>query len=64
MLTHIPADQLEWRPEWPTPEPSQGMHLSRLLGHLLTCLKYQLFAYLKVLGVPLGTRDLYVWRGR
>jgi hypothetical protein len=26
--------------------------------------KYQLFAYLKMLGVPLGTRDLYTWRGR
>jgi hypothetical protein len=26
--------------------------------------KYQLFAYLKMLGVPLGTRDLYAWRGR
>ena len=151
LLTHIPTDQLEWRPEWSTPEPSQGMHLSRLLGHLLTCLagfcaalhaahsnrlghfnrlrelpvshhcgidearqrirqymthidegfalltdadlarriptvfvpagealltlllgnlehfinhKYQLFAYLKMLGVPLGSHDLYVWRGR
>jgi hypothetical protein len=26
--------------------------------------QYQLFAYLKMLGVPLGTRDLYIWRGR
>jgi hypothetical protein len=151
LLAHIPADQLEWRPRWPTPEPSQGMPLSRLLGHLLTCLagfcaalhaahrdrlahferlrarpvnhhcgldearqrlreymahieegfallsdddlarriptvfvpegealltlllgnlehfinhKHQLFGYLKALGIPLGTRDLYVWRGR
>jgi hypothetical protein len=151
LLTHIPADQMEWQPTWPTAEPSHGMPLSRLLGHLLTCLagfctalyaahsdrlahfnrlrelpvghqcgvdearqrirhymthieegfvlltnadlarriptvfvpegealltlllgnlehfinhKYQLFTYLKMLGVPLGTRDLYVWRGR
>lgn len=151
LLTQIPAEQLEWRPTWPTPEPSQGWPVSRLLSHLLSCLagfcaalyaaypdrlahfdrlraqpvsrhygpeearqriheymahieegfalltdddlarliptvfvpegealltlllgnlehcmnhKYQLFSYLKVLGVPLGTRDLYVWRGR
>jgi hypothetical protein len=151
LLAHIPVDQVEWRPAWPTPEPTQGLPVSRLLGHLLTCLagfcatlyaahndrlahfnhlrerpvnhhcgleearqrmheyvahieegfalltdddlarriptvfvpegealltlllgnlehfinhKYQLFGYLKALGVPLGTRDLYVWRGR
>jgi hypothetical protein len=151
LLAQIPADRMDWRPEWPTPEPSQGVTVSRLLGHLLTCLagfcavlyaahgdrlahfsrlrdlpvghhcgldearqrireymprieegfalltnedlarqiptvfvpqgealltlllgnlehfinhKYQLFSYLKALGVPLGTRDLYVWRGR
>jgi hypothetical protein len=151
LLACIPADQMAWRPEWPTAEPSNGMPLSRLLGHLLSCLagfcaalyaadsvrlahfnrlrelpvghpcgvdearqrirdymvhleegfalltdadlgrqiptvfvpegealltlllgnlehfinhKYQLFAYLKALGVPLSTRDLYVWRGR
>lgn|SRR5688500_4096032 len=151
LLAQIPADQMDWRPEWPTPGPSQGVPVSRLLGHLLTCLagfcavlyaahgdrlthfnrlrelpvnhhcsidearqrlrdymthieegfalltdadlarqiptvfapqgealltlllgnlehfinhKYQLFSYLKALGVPLGTRDLYVWRGR
>jgi hypothetical protein len=150
LLACIPIDRLDWRPEWPTAEPSYGMHLSRLLGHLLSCLagvcaalyaahsdrlahfnrlrelpvghhcgvdearqriddymvhieegfalltdadlsrrlptvfvpegealltlllgnlehfinhKYQLFAYLKMLGRPLGTRDLYVWRG-
>jgi hypothetical protein len=151
LLTQIPVGQLDWRPTWPTPEPSYGMAVSRLLGHLLTCLagfcaalyaahserlthfkrlrelpvshpcgidearhrireylahieegfalltdadlarpiptvfvpegealltlllgnlehfinhKHQLFSYLKTLGVPLGTRDLYAWRGR
>ena len=151
LLALIPPDQLDWRPQWPTPEPSSGLPISRLLGHLLTCLagfcaalhaahsdrlvhftrlrelpvshpcgidearhrihdymthidegfalltdadlarsiptvfvpegealltlllgnlehfinhKYQLFSYLKTLGVPLGTRDLYAWRGR
>jgi uncharacterized damage-inducible protein DinB len=151
LLVHIPVSQMDWRPAWPTPEPSYGMPLSRLLGHLLSCLagfcaalyaahsdrlahfnrlrelpvnhhcgidearqrmrdymvhieegvalltdadlarqiptvfvpqgetlltlllgnlehftnhKYQLFSYLKMLGVPLGTRDLYVWRSR
>lgn len=151
LLAHLPIDQLEWHPTWPTPEPSQGLPVSRLVGHLLTCLagfcavlyaahhdrlghfirlreqpvnhpcgpeearqrmreylthieegfallsdedlarpiptvfvpegealltlllgnlehfinhKYQLFIYLKALGVPLGTRDLYVWRGQ
>jgi hypothetical protein len=150
LLAQIPAGQTGWCPAWPTPEPSSGMPLSRLLGHLLSCLagfcatlhaahsdrlahfsrlrelpvghhcgvdearqrmrdymvhidegmalltdadltrqiptvfvpqgealltlllgnlehftnhKYQLFSYLKKLGVPLGTRDLYVWRG-
>ena len=151
MLAQVPAGQMDWRPAWPTPEPSQGMAVGRLLGHLLTCLagfcaalyavhsdrlghfnrlrtlpvnhhcsvdearqrmgeymahieegfalladedlarqiptvfvpqgealltlllgnlehfinhKHQLFSYLKALGVPLGTCDLYVWRGR
>jgi DinB superfamily len=151
LLACIPGSQIDWRPEWSTPEPSQGMPVSRLLGHLLTSLagfcaalyaahsdrlthfnrlrelpvnhhcsldearqrlgdymihieegfalltdadlarqiptvfapqgealltlllgnlehfinhKYQLFSYLKALGVPLGTRDLYVWRER
>jgi hypothetical protein len=151
LLSRLPASQMDWRPEWPTAEPSQGMPLSRLLGHLLSCLagfcaalyaarsdhlahfnrlralpvnhrcsvdearqrmrdymvhieegfallsdedlarpiptvfvpegealltlllgnlehfinhKYQLFSYLKTLGVPLTTRDLYAWRGR
>jgi hypothetical protein len=151
LLAQIPVQHLNWRPEWPTPEPSQGLPVGRLLGHLLTCLagfcaalhaahgeqlahfnrlrelpvshhcgidearqrihdymahieegfalltdadlarpiptvfvpqgealltlllgnlehlinhKYQLFSYLKALGVPLGTRDLYAWRGR
>lgn len=151
LIALIPVHQLDWRPEWPTPEPSQGLTVGRLLGHLLTCLagfcaalyaahgerlahfnrlrelsvshhcgvdearqrirdyaahieagfalltdadldrpiptvfipegealltlllgnlehlinhKYQLFSYLKTLGVPLGTRDLYAWRGR
>jgi hypothetical protein len=151
LLTLIPAAQMDWQPKWPMAEPSHGMPLSRLLGHLLSCLagfcaalyaahsdhlahfsrlrelpvnhrcgldearqrirdymvhidegfalltdadlvrrlptvfvpegealltlllgnlehfinhKYQLFAYLKMLGVPLNTRDLYVWRGR
>jgi DinB superfamily len=151
LLSHIPASQMDWRPDWPTAEPSQGMPLSRLLGHLLSCLagfcaalyaarsdhlahfdrlralpvnhrcsvdearqrmhdymghieegfallsdedlarpiptvfvpegealltlllgnlehfinhKYQLFSYLKMLGISLSTRDLYVWRSR
>jgi len=40
--------------------------LTLLLGNLEHFInhQYQLFAYLKMLGVPLGTRDLYVWRGR
>jgi hypothetical protein len=38
LLSRIPASQIDWRPEWPMAEPSQGMPLSRLLGHLLTCL--------------------------
>jgi uncharacterized damage-inducible protein DinB len=40
--------------------------LTLLLGNLEHFInhKYQLFAYLKALGVPLGTRDLYAWRGR
>ncbi len=150
LLAHIPAEGMDWRPCWPTAEPSHGLPVSRLLGHLLSCLagfcaalyaahsdrlahfnrlrerpvnhhcgleearrrmreymahieegfalltdddlarpiptvfvpegealltlllgnlehfinhKYQLFSYLKALGVPLGTRDLYVWRG-
>jgi uncharacterized damage-inducible protein DinB len=151
LIACIPSSQMDWRPVWPTPEPSQGMAINRLLGHLLTCLagfcaalyaahsdrlthfdrlrdlpvshncgldearqrireymahieegfalltdedlvrqiptvfvpegealltlllgnlehfinhKYQLFSYLKALGVPLGTRELYVWRRR
>jgi hypothetical protein len=40
--------------------------LTLLLGNLEHIInhKYQLFSYLKMLGVPLGTRDLYVFRGR
>ena len=38
LLALIPPDQLDWRPEWPTPQPSYGLTISRLLGHLLTCL--------------------------
>jgi DinB superfamily len=151
LLAQIPASRMDWQPAWPTPEPSSGMPLGRLLGHLLSCLagfcaalyaahsdrlahfnrlrelpvnhhcgvdearqrlrhymvhieegmalvtdadlarriptvfvpqgealltlllgnlehftnhKYQLFFYLKMLGIPLSTRDLYVWRGR
>ncbi|PSH04593.1 MAG: hypothetical protein CXZ00_07200 [Acidobacteria bacterium] len=39
--------------------------MTLLLGNLEHTVnhKYQLFAYLKMLGVPVGTRDLYVWRG-
>ncbi len=33
-------------------------NLEHLLNH-----KYQLFVYLKLLGVPVTTRDLYCWRG-
>jgi hypothetical protein len=40
--------------------------LTLLLGNLEHFInhKHQLFSYLKALGVPLGTCDLYVWRGR
>jgi hypothetical protein len=40
--------------------------LTLLLGNLEHVInhKYQLFSYLKRLGMPLGTRDLYVFRGR
>jgi hypothetical protein len=43
-----------------------GALLILLLGNLEHFInhQYQLFAYLKMLGVPSGTRDLYVWRGR
>jgi hypothetical protein len=39
--------------------------LTVLLGNLehLTNHKHQLFLYLKMLGVPVTTRDLYHWRG-
>ncbi len=39
--------------------------LTVLLGNLehLTNHKHQLFFYLKMLGVPVTTRDLYYWRG-
>ncbi|HYM12295.1 MAG TPA: DinB family protein [Bryobacterales bacterium] len=39
--------------------------LTVLLGNLehLINHKHQLFFYLKMLGVPVGTRDLYHWRG-
>jgi hypothetical protein len=37
--------------------------LSGNLEHVINH-KYQLFSYLRMLGVPLGTRDLYVFRGR
>ena len=33
-------------------------NLEHLINH-----KYQLFAYLKILGVPVATADLYRWRG-
>jgi hypothetical protein len=33
-------------------------NLEHLINH-----KYQLFVYLKLLGVPVGTRDSYCWRG-
>jgi hypothetical protein len=39
--------------------------MTLLLGNLehLVNHKYQLFVYLKLLGVPVATRDLYCWRG-
>ena len=39
--------------------------LTVLLGNLEHCInhKFQLFFYLKMLGAPVGTRDLYHWRG-
>ena len=39
--------------------------LTLLLGNLehLVNHKYQLFVYLKILGVPVGTGDIYCWRG-
>jgi hypothetical protein len=33
-------------------------NLEHLINH-----KYQLFVYLKILGVPVGTGDIYCWRG-
>ncbi len=33
-------------------------NLEHLINH-----KYQLFVYLKILGVPVTTRDIYCWRG-
>jgi hypothetical protein len=33
-------------------------NLEHLINH-----KYQLFVYLKLLGVPVGTGDIYFWRG-
>jgi len=33
-------------------------NLEHLINH-----KYQLFMYLKLLGVPVVTKDLYAWRG-
>jgi hypothetical protein len=47
-------------------QPEGEALLTLLLGNLERFINhtYQLFAYLKMLGVPLGTRDLYVWRGR
>jgi hypothetical protein len=33
-------------------------NLEHLINH-----KYQLFAYLKILGVPVTSRDIYCWRG-
>lgn len=33
-------------------------NLEHLINH-----KYQLFVYLKLLGVPVGTGDIYCWRG-
>jgi hypothetical protein len=38
LLAQIPASRMDWQPAWPTPEPSSGMPLGRLLGHLLSCL--------------------------
>jgi len=45
--------------------PSGEAVLTLLLGNLehLTNHKYQLFLYLKLLDVPVGTPDLYHWRG-
>jgi hypothetical protein len=45
--------------------PSGEAVLTLLLGNLehLTNHKHQLFLYLKQLGVPVGTPDLYHWRG-
>ena len=39
--------------------------LTLLLGNLehLVNHKYQLFVYLKLLGVPVATGDIYCWRG-
>jgi len=45
--------------------PSGEALITLLLGNLehLINHKYQLFFYLKLLGVPVGSRDLYCWRG-
>jgi hypothetical protein len=38
LLAHIPGEQAEWQPTWPTPEPSQGWPMDRLFGHPGNCL--------------------------
>jgi hypothetical protein len=45
--------------------PAGEAILTLLLGNLehVTNHKYQLFVYLKMLGVPVSTADLYAWRG-
>ena len=45
--------------------PEGEILLTILLGNLehLMNHKYQLFFYLKLAGIPVGTRDLYRWRG-
>jgi hypothetical protein len=44
--------------------PAESL-MTLLLGNLehLINHKHQLFVYLKLLGVPVATGDIYVWRG-
>ena len=56
LVSLAPLDRLEWAPPisgaWP---------VSVLLGHLYH--KHQLFTYLKLMGVEVGSGDLYRFRG-
>jgi hypothetical protein len=71
-----PIERLEWHPMVPGPKieatdlptvfvPQEELLMTILLGNLehLMNHKYQLFFYLKLLGIPVATQDLYKLRG-